>query len=113
MDFRVLRNLYINLGSFEFDCSFESLMEDEVIGAGYKSRKEVIRKEINEFLNSVGEMERVVKYIQHDIDFFWNGILKDIVDDEKRNNIIKSDEMTINFLENRIAELKANKSMAR
>jgi len=84
-----------------------------VIEAGYKSRKEVIRKEINEFLNSVGEMERVAKYIQHDIDFFWNGILKDIVDDEKRNNIIKSDEMTINFLENRIAELKANKSMAR
>lgn len=113
MDFIVLRNLYINLGSFEFDCSFENLTEDEVIEAGYKNRKEVIRKEINEFLNSVGEMERVVKYIQHDIDFFWNGISKDVVDDERRNNIIKSDEMTIKFLENRITELRANKSMAR
>lgn len=113
MDFIVLRNLYINLGSFEFDCSFENLTEDEVIAAGYKNRKEVIRKEINEFLNSVGEIERVVNYIQHDIDFFWNGIAKDVVDDERRNNIIKSDEMTIKFLENRLAELKANKSMAR
>lgn len=111
MDFRVLRNLYINLGSFEFDCSFESLMEDEVIDAGYKSRKEVIRKEINEFLNTIEEMERLISNIQYDVEHIWNDDI--IFAEDRRQDYIKTDKMTINFLENRIAELKANKSMAR
>lgn len=67
MNYTVLRTIYENLGYYPIDNALMSVTEEEVISFGYKSRKDLIKHEINKFLTNKSEVKSFISDLKHDI----------------------------------------------
>lgn len=93
MNYTVLRTIYENLGYYPIDNALQRVTEEEAKKYGFKSRKELIIHEINEFLNDKEQVKTFISNMEHDIKLSF----MDFPD------LCKSYRKTITYLENLIA----------
>lgn len=67
MKYTVLRTIYENLGYYPIDGALMSVTEEEAHSFGYKSRKDLIKHEINRFLANKSEVKAFVHDLRCDI----------------------------------------------
>lgn len=67
MNYTVLRTIYENLGYYPIDNALQRVTEEEAKKYGFKSRKELITHEINEFLNDKEQVKTFISNMEHDI----------------------------------------------
>lgn len=69
MQYKVLRTIYENIGYYPIDDALYRVTESEAESFGFNSRKELIKSELNSFLNDRSRIKLFTQDLLHDIYF--------------------------------------------